>query len=105
MKAILIISASLMVGASVYGFMDYRQRSESKAFRELYKETKTQPLETVEAPAPTASGGERPSRPDAGVMKKQAPVKKAVKKKRKVTKEMFSRAALEKVEAPVEKKL
>lgn len=34
----LYVGASLMIGASIYGFVDYRQNQEKKAFKEMYKE-------------------------------------------------------------------
>lgn len=51
MKSILYIGATLMVGASIYGFVDYQQTHHKKAFRDMYTEEKkavaSTPAETV----------------------------------------------------------
>jgi hypothetical protein len=38
MKAILYAGVVLMTGASIYGFVNYRQTSHQKAFKNMYKE-------------------------------------------------------------------
>ena len=48
MKSILYAGAALMIGASVYGFVDYRQNSRNTEFKNLYEEK--QPAMTPEAP-------------------------------------------------------
>jgi hypothetical protein len=48
MKSILYAGAALMIGASVYGFVDYRQNSRNAEFKNLYEEK--QPAVTPEPP-------------------------------------------------------
>ena len=44
MKSILYVGATLMIGASVYGFVDYKQTQNKKGFKEMYVEqTETVP--------------------------------------------------------------
>ena len=38
MKSILYVGATLMIGASVYGFVDYKQTQNKKGFKEMYVE-------------------------------------------------------------------
>ncbi|MBK7291872.1 MAG: hypothetical protein KBF82_01880 [Chitinophagaceae bacterium] len=40
MKSILYVGASLMVAASIYGFVDYKQTSKEKEFKGMYTEKK-----------------------------------------------------------------
>jgi hypothetical protein len=41
MRSILYAGAALMIGASIYGFIDYKKTSHKKEFSGMYKETKT----------------------------------------------------------------
>ena len=46
MKSILYVGATLMIGASIYGFIDYKQTSQKKEFTSMYAEEKaTEPEE------------------------------------------------------------
>ena len=36
MKTILYVGATLMIGASIYGFVDYKKTSRSKEFKKMY---------------------------------------------------------------------
>jgi len=48
MKSMLYVGATLMIGASIYGFVDYKQTRAKKEFREMYsEEKKTQPAVVV----------------------------------------------------------
>lgn len=38
----LYVGASLMIGASIYGFVDYKQTHNKKAFTDMYREVKTE---------------------------------------------------------------
>ncbi len=38
MKSILYVGATLMIGASIYGFVDYKQTSQKKEFKDMYVE-------------------------------------------------------------------
>ena len=40
MKSILYVGATLMIGASIYGFVDYKQTHGKKEFKEMYAEEK-----------------------------------------------------------------
>lgn len=46
MKSVLYVGATLMIGASIYGFVDYKQTSHNKEFTNMYVEEK------VNEPAP-----------------------------------------------------
>jgi hypothetical protein len=92
MKLLLLIGATLMTGAGIYGFVDYKKKEQIKAFKALYKEEKPvvqQPTpEIVTSPAPIM------------VFKNNdAPGKKSKKgKHKKVRYTQFSRAAIEEME-------
>jgi len=48
MKSILYVGATLMIGASIYGFVDYQQTSQKKEFTDMYvKEKKTEPITVI----------------------------------------------------------
>ncbi len=49
MKSILYAGAALMIGASIYGFVDYQQTHQKKEFKEMYSEKKPVPAVTVSA--------------------------------------------------------
>ena len=53
MKSILYVGATLMIGASIYGFVDYKKTSHRKEFTGMYesKEIK-EPVKAVETPLP-----------------------------------------------------
>jgi hypothetical protein len=44
MKSILYVGATLMIGASIYGFVDYKQTSRKKEFTSMYEENKKAPV-------------------------------------------------------------
>jgi hypothetical protein len=52
MKSLLFIGATLMVGAGIYGFVDYKKKNESKQFKALYKEEKPVVQQPTQQPAP-----------------------------------------------------
>ena len=91
MKAILYIGAILMVGASIYGFIDYKKSSHDKNFRNLYenKEEATKPDER------------KVLKPAKEILLKNEPIedekikKEGKKKGKKIRAEEFSRAALD----------
>ena len=43
MKSILYAGAALMIGASIYGFVDYSQASNKKEFNDMYTVEKEKP--------------------------------------------------------------
>ena len=73
MKAILYAGAVLMAGASIYGFIDYKNSSRNKAFKNLYNTTETPVLTEVKEP---------PAETNSSVIKKEAT---ATKKSNTVT--------------------
>ncbi|MGQ0740169.1 MAG: hypothetical protein ACT4OJ_14050 [Bacteroidota bacterium] len=75
MKSMLYVGATLMIGASIYGFVDYKQTHNKKEFKEMYAERKAM------APAEVAAKNEPVAEPE-----KKAGVKtKLVTKKKKVS--------------------
>jgi hypothetical protein len=57
MKTMLFVGATLMIGASIYGFLDYRQTHNNKEFKEMYVEKK------AEAPFIVVAGKEKKAEP------------------------------------------
>ncbi len=53
MKSILYVGATLMIGASIYGFVDYKQTSNKKEFKEMYVEQKADEPVVVVSPNKT----------------------------------------------------
>ena len=98
MKAILYTGAALMIGASVYGFVDYRQTQHKKEFINLYKATGSSE-ETAgnlaEKKTAIISGNEKTATTEREGLTKKAPVAAKKKKKRRVEVEFFSRGGLE----------
>ena len=47
MKSILYVGATLMIGASIYGFVDYKQTSQKKEFSNMYVEEEEKVKEPV----------------------------------------------------------
>lgn len=79
MKSILYAGAALMIGASIYGFVDYKQTHKKKEFKEMYAEKKK------EAPVAVATPDEPVTSKEIAVTEKTKPVagKKAVAVKAK----------------------
>ena len=106
MKSILYVGATLMIGASIYGFVDYKKTSQKKEFSTMYGEEKkkavvviadnktTEPVmkkEIKEIEKPVA---------DIKVPEKNNAVKK-VKKKKKLSANLFSRAPIREEEIEI----
>jgi hypothetical protein len=111
MKSILYVGATLMIGASIYGFVDYKNTSQQKEFSSMYdEEKKTSPVteeKVISEPvdkkliAEKKAGDKheiavtvkdtKESKP--AVTKKSKPVVKKAKKK-KFDHRIFSRAPL-----------
>src|SRR5687767_9242559 len=53
MKPLLLIGAALMVGAGIYGFVDYKKANHKKEFQTLYREDPTKDVQ-MPTPAPPA---------------------------------------------------
>ena len=116
MKSILYVGATLMIGASIYGFVDYQQTSHKKEFNNMYKtEEVTEPAKVItEKKAIVTDKTETVVKEEKVVT---APAKKETKKatkkkKRKLDSKLFSRGALDeryikeemKLDVPKEKK-
>jgi uncharacterized protein HemX len=109
MKSLLYIGAALMVGAGIYGFIDYRKANDSKEFRTLYRnedKAETKQPEMTKA-APVAAMASLVTMEKETAVAKSEPViakKNTAKKKKskKINSKLFSRAALEEFEPPVE---
>lgn len=100
MRTLLFIGATLMVGAGIYGFVDYRKKEQNRAFQALYKQEKP----AVQQPAPEIVTSPVPIVPVAEVTvktishDKSAARKKARKEKfKKISYKQFSRAIPEEV--------
>src|SRR4030095_7216703 len=95
MKAILYIGAILMVGASIYGFIDYNKSSRDKNFRNLYENKEQEAIKKEEKSSVTQSV------PDVKIKEENKSIMVSsikpvvIKKKRKISSEKFSRGALD----------
>lgn len=107
MKSILYVGATLMIGAGIYGFADYKQTSRKKEFRNMYAEKKVtepeviannikaEPLVEKKEIAATETNADTKK---AGLKNTSTATKKTVKKikKRKtINTRMFSRGAMD----------
>lgn len=101
MKSFLYAGAALMIGASIYGFIDYRQTSHKKEFTNMYTEKETKPV--VVAPA----GNYQPKKETNTVLKLET-VKNNKKAEKIQNKEMLideaEKYAAEKKEENISKK-
>lgn len=116
MKTVLLIGATLMVGASIYGVVDYKKTQNKQEFKTMYQE----PEVSIDEPPVTET---KKTELEAAEVKKVTPIKKEVastkkhykkkaKKKRIIKAEFFSRGGLderfiepmEEVPAPKEEK-
>lgn len=99
MKAILYVGAMLMAGASIYGFVDYKNSSRDKKFRTLYENKETvKPVESVKRGESTRTNTGVVAQPgikesESVTNENNKPV--VIKKKRKISAEKFSRAPLD----------
>jgi hypothetical protein len=115
MKSVLYVAAALMIGASIYGFVDYSKTKGSKEFDSMYEEKKTADLVIVEerkpvsdvAPAVKTGPSRKVKEEKVETVKvsKVNVVKKStdkLKKKRKINYKSFSRAPLKEEEEVIE---
>lgn len=79
MKSILYVGATLMIGASIYGFVDYKQTQNKKEFKEMYVEEKRN------IPVPVIAEEDKVTEP--AVKKEIVNIKKAKTSKRVTAKE------------------
>lgn len=98
MKSILYVGATLMIGASIYGFVDYKQTKKQKEFKEMYTEKKEDVpvITTDEKMEEPVVEKETTKQLVSTTEKKPVQFTKKIKpkKKKKINTELFSRAAL-----------
>ncbi len=107
MKSILYVGATLMIGAGIYGFVDYKQTSRKKEFGKMYAEKKitepevisnnitAQPLVEKKETATTETSADTKKaelKKTSTASKKTA---KKVKKRKTLNTKMFSRGAMD----------
>lgn len=107
MKSILYVGATLMIGASIYGFVDYKQTHNKKEFKAMYVESPAEPevkgeINTTDPVIATVAKEdvrttEKKTDVKTAVVKNTVTKKKAVvkKKKRTFSTKLFSRGALD----------
>jgi hypothetical protein len=94
MTPLLYIGAALMIGAGIYGFVDYKNKKNSKEFKSLYRHEQPKNVQepVIAKPVPAAIS--------AAIVDTTAATKPVVKEKiEKFSPKQFSRAALVKEEA------
>lgn len=109
MKPFIYFAAALMIGASIYGFIDHKKTNQHKDFKNLYesKET-TAPAKTINPlPETLAANKQTESAPEKTELKKETATKKKantkkVKAEKKINHKLFSRAPLREFEFPLE---
>jgi hypothetical protein len=109
MKKFLLVGAVLMVGASIYGFVDYSKTKRNKEFSKMYDEPVTKNAEDIKTnDEPVISENETAFIDKTVSEKKEAvknsnvskpafvkkPVKIKIQKPRKISYKSFSRAPL-----------
>ena len=111
MKSILYVGATLMIGASIYGFVDYKNSSRKKEFTNMYEETeKKEPVIIADSKTtePAVKKDIASSETKVVTTKKTASNKKETekpvvkKKKKRINAEIFSRAPIREEEEIVE---
>jgi hypothetical protein len=95
MKSILYVGATLMIGASIYGFVDYKKTSHSSSFTGMYESKKTQEPVTIK----TNQAFVIEEKTDAVVSsRKVAPKKEAVTEDEVIGKTKIDVVSAEKIE-------
>lgn len=100
MKPLLYIGAALMLGAGIYGFVDYKNTKQSRKFQSLYREEQKKevqgPVAIKAAPAAVPASVVTEKKETAVVEKRTVANRKPVvkKKNKKFAPRQFSRAAL-----------
>lgn len=84
MKKMLYAGAALMIGASVYGFVDFKKTSKKKEFKAMYVEEKPAPVKTITIDtskvATEKTDLDEPAKPVKAQKKTESGVKDVVKK-------------------------
>jgi hypothetical protein len=115
MKSVLYVGATLMIGAGIYGFVDYNKTSRHKEFKNLYTEKKvivpdlvnanriTEPVDEKEDKKFTAKTAGTKNTIVKNNSLKNKKSNGSIKKKRTFNPKMFSRGGLdERLIAPKE---
>jgi hypothetical protein len=111
MKSIFYIGATLMIGAGIYGFVDYKKTSHNREFNSLYQEKETTASKEVSEEAPVliketpvmktaGSATVLPAKEEVQPIARTATKRSSVKKKKKLNYKSFSRARIEEFEPP-----
>lgn len=79
MKSALYVGATLMMGASIYGFVDYQQTSHKKEFTNMYVEEK-KPAPEVVVKEQGSSEENEPAKDATTITKKEKAIKKEASK-------------------------
>lgn len=106
MKSILYVGATLMIGASIYGFVDYNKTRNKKEFKNMYAEKEvTKPVteeklpivitEKIETPVVNKKAADDKSKVSNTTTAKKSVTKIKKQKKRKFNTRLFSRGALD----------
>lgn len=107
MKSILYAGAALMIGASIYGFVDYNKTSHKKEFKTMYAEPKESDADNNAEIKKVAANDSKNESPAVTETKKaddnksvtsnttKKITKKTVKKNRVFSTRLFSRGALD----------
>ena len=98
MKAILHIGAILMVGASIYGFIDYKRSSNEKQFRTLYDNKEEVAMRKKEKELSSARGNSATLHAEtstAAAIPEVTTKKINVRKKKTINYKEFSRARID----------
>jgi hypothetical protein len=107
MKSVLYVGATLMIGASIYGFVDYNKTSHNKEFKNMYSEKKVIDPNVIsdnKITEPVIEKGDKKNIGEITVTKNtivknsssgQKNVNTRIKKKRTFNSKMFSRGGLE----------
>lgn len=110
MKSFLYVGGALMIGATIYGFVDYKKASHSNEFRSLYHETEitepaakvAEPVEskTISQPVAAEVKTEVKKEPEKTVRKSAGTAAREIKKNKKLNYKSFSRAPLREFTPP-----
>ena len=106
MKSILYVGATLMIGASIYGFVDYSKTRDKKEFKNMYAEKEvTAPIvekklslvntEKIETPVDDKKAADDKAAVSNTAKSKKSIAKIKKQKKRKFNTRLFSRGALD----------
>ena len=106
MKSILYVGATLMIGASIYGFVDYKKTSQKKGFSTMYGEEKKKAVVVIADNKTTEPIMKKEikeiEKPEAGIkVLDNSNVVKKVKKKKRFSADLFSRAPIREEEIEI----